>query len=120
MNVVMSSMLGGVSGSEFSGMPMVSVSHTLVRRIGMSEQQSGGCGDVVPAGALTVAGVAARLGVQRRTVEAYRHHTQYGFPEPDGRLGRTPWWKPATIDAWQKGRPGQGRGGGRPRKTNSH
>ena len=86
----------------------------------MSEQQSGGCGDVVPAGALTVAGVAARLGVQRRTVEAYRHHIQYGFPEPDGRLGRTPWWKPATIDAWQKARPGQGRGGGRPRKTNSH
>ena len=83
----------------------------------MSEQQSGGRGDAAPAIImLTVADVAARLGVQRRTVEAYRHHPQYGFPEPDGRLGRTPWWWPATIDTWQKGRPGQGRGGGRPRK----
>lgn len=87
----------------------------------MSEQQSGGRGDAAPAIImLTVADVAARLGVQRRTVEAYRHHPQYGFPEPDGRLGRTPWWWPATIDTWQKGRPGQGRGGGRPRKTNSN
>ena len=83
----------------------------------MSEQQSGGRGDAAPAIImLTVKDVAARLGVKPRTVEAYRHHIQYGFPEPDGRLGRTPWWKPATIDDWQKGRPGQGRGGGRPRK----
>lgn len=83
----------------------------------MSEQQSGGRGDAAPAIImLTVKEVAARLGVKPRTVEAYRHHPQYGFPEPDGRLGRTPWWWPATIDTWQKGRPGQGRGGGRPRK----
>ena len=82
--------------------------------------QSGGRGDAAPAIImLTVADVAARLGVKPRTVEAYRHHPQYGFPEPDGRLGRTPWWLPATIDTWQEGRPGQGRGGGRPRKTSS-
>lgn len=38
-------------------------------------------------------------------------------PKPDGHFGRTPYWHPTTVDAWWKSRPGQGAGGGRPRKT---
>ncbi|NEG96850.1 hypothetical protein GFD17_08835 [Bifidobacterium sp. SMB2] len=39
-----------------------------------------------------------------------------GLPEPDVLVGRTKGWKPETIDAWLANRPGQGVGGGRPRK----
>jgi len=60
--------------------------------------------------------VAARLGVTRATIQKYRtreYLERYGFPEPDGMIGRTPWWRPETIDAWAANRPGQGVGGGR-------
>jgi predicted DNA-binding transcriptional regulator AlpA len=63
--------------------------------------------------------VAARLGVTRATIQRYRSadRGKYGFPEPDGMIGRTPWWKPETIDAWAANRPGKGAGGGRPKRT---
>lgn len=62
---------------------------------------------------LTTEEVAALLGVTTATVRSYA--ARGILPPPDGRLGRTPWWKRGTITAWQKTRPGQGAGGGRPR-----
>lgn len=35
-------------------------------------------------------------------------------PAHDGKIGRTPFWMPATIAAYKRTRPGQGKGGGRP------
>lgn len=52
----------------------------------------------------TVADVAAHLEVAESTVRAYLARGQ--MPAPDGRLGRTPWWRPATIRGWE--RPGRG------------
>lgn len=63
---------------------------------------------------LTTADVAALLGVTPATVRSYA--ARGDMPPPDGHLGRTPWWKPRTIEQWRKQRPGQGAGGGRPRK----
>ena len=61
---------------------------------------------------LDTAAVGARLGVTPATVRKYQHRTP---PlTPDGHTGRRPWWHPATVDAWQASRPGQGVGGGRP------
>jgi hypothetical protein len=51
-----------------------------------------------------VADVAAYLGVATSTVRAYV--TRGHLPAPDGRLGRTPWWRPETIRGFT--RPGQG------------
>lgn len=75
--------------------------------------------DTVPRTQLDTAAVAERLGVTRDTVRRYRvaDRDRYGFPPPDGYLGRTPWWYVATIDRWVKARPGQGAGAGRPSKT---
>lgn len=58
---------------------------------------------------LTVPEVAARLGLAVATVRAYR--AQKRLPAPDGMVGRTPWWRPETIDEWQAARPGRGRAG---------
>ena len=63
---------------------------------------------------LTVSEVAARLGLAVSTVQTYRRDGR--LPSPDGYLGRTPWWRPATIDVWQAARPGRGRAG-IPRKS---
>jgi hypothetical protein len=38
------------------------------------------------------------------------------LPLPDGHAGRAPWWYETTIVGWEKRRPGQGIGGGRPPK----
>jgi hypothetical protein len=62
---------------------------------------------------LTTADVAALLGVTAATVRSY---VARGYLTPDGHLGRTPWWTRQTIADWQAKRPGQGKGGGRPRK----
>lgn len=43
--------------------------------------------------------VARYLGIGASTVRAYAARGQ--MPVPDGRLGRTPWWRPATIVAWR-------------------
>lgn len=61
----------------------------------------------------TAAEVAAHLGVTAATWRTYVHRGE--APRPDGYLGRTPWWRPATVAAWDAARPGQGVGGGRPR-----
>ena len=47
----------------------------------------------------SVGEVAAYLGVKRSTVTAYRSRGQ--MPQPDGRVGRSPWWRPETIRAWR-------------------
>ena len=59
-------------------------------------------GAVVPAGRVwTMAEVAAYLDVVEGTVRGYLARGQ--MPEPDGRLGRTPWWYPETIRSWRPG-----------------
>ena len=60
----------------------------------------------------TMVEVAAHLGVTYDSVRRYRVRDA-SFPAPDGKLGRTPWWRPDTIKAWQAARPGRI---GRPRK----
>lgn len=47
----------------------------------------------------TIAEVAEHLGVATSTVRAYAARGQ--MPPPDGRLGRTPWWRADTIRAWR-------------------
>lgn len=47
----------------------------------------------------TTTDVARYLGVQIGTVSAYRVRGQ--MPQPDGRVGRTWVWWPATIRAWR-------------------
>jgi hypothetical protein len=74
---------------------------------------------------LDTAAVAARLEVTPASVRRYMmaDRAQYGFPAPDGHIGRSPWWWSTTIDKWNKHRAGNpGRGGaqpgaGRPRKA---
>ncbi len=48
--------------------------------------------------------VAEHWGVTPATVRAYAARGQ--MPPPDGRIGRSDWWLPATIQAWP--RPGRG------------
>jgi hypothetical protein len=57
---------------------------------------------------LDTAAVASQIGV---TTESFRRmKARPGFaPEPDGYVGRSPWWWSATIDRWDKKRPGRGR-----------
>lgn len=64
---------------------------------------------------LSLADIAARVGVEPSTIRTYR--SQGRLPEPDAMTGPTPGWLPATVDAWVKNRPGRGVGGGRPRKA---
>lgn len=80
---------------------------------------------------LTIAEVAALLGpsIKPKTVSQYLsesrpkkgrkgRYEEHPFPEPDGRIGRAPWWLPSReteILTWAAERPGQGVGGGRPR-----
>jgi hypothetical protein len=68
---------------------------------------------------LDTAGVGALLGIDPASVRRYMvaDRDRYGFPAPDGRIGRSPWWWASTIEAWVAGRPGQGAGAGRPRKV---
>lgn len=40
-------------------------------------------------------------------------------PRPDDYVGATPLWRKSTIEKWMRERPGQGIGGGRPRKDGS-
>ncbi|MFB4273047.1 helix-turn-helix transcriptional regulator [Nonomuraea sp. GTA35] len=63
----------------------------------------------------TMADIAEHLGIKLRSVHTYR--TRGDLPPEDHMIGRTPVWRPATITSWK--RPGQGAGGGRPRKDAS-
>lgn len=47
----------------------------------------------------TTRDVAAYLGRKESTIRAY--HARGQMPQPDGRVGRTPWWKPETIRNWR-------------------
>lgn len=60
---------------------------------------------------LTTEDVANMVGVKVNTIRQYR--LRGVFPAPDGHVGRTPWWKPETVTAWQATR----RPGGRPKKA---
>ncbi len=71
--------------------------------------------------------VAELLGVQPKTISQYltesKGEGRYAgqpFPAPDGYIGKGPWWRrerEGEIKAWATARPGQGAGGGRPRKS---
>lgn len=63
---------------------------------------------------MDTAAVAARLGVSRSTISTYLARGR--MPAPDNRYGGSPVWCPSTIELWIEQRPGQGAGGGRPRK----
>lgn len=75
---------------------------------------------------LDIRAVAAALTLTERTVRNYHQLAERrrregtsrpgDFPPPDQRFGRTPVWKASTIRQWKTHRPGQGVGGGRPRK----
>ncbi len=45
---------------------------------------------------------AERVGLAVGTLSRYK------LPDPDAHIGTTRGWLPATIDAWQAARPGQG------------
>ena len=47
---------------------------------------------------LSVEDVADRLAVQPSTIRAYLARQQ--MPQPDGRIGNTPWWWPQTIEQY--------------------
>jgi hypothetical protein len=65
---------------------------------------------------LTWAEVAEMAKLPVQTVMTYRQRG--ALPEPDGYLGRTPWWYRSTIAHWLQVRPLRGqRGRGRPRST---
>lgn len=51
---------------------------------------------------------AAFLGVKPTTVHSYRRRGGT-FPEPDGYVGTTPWWKPERVIAWRDARPSRNR-----------
>jgi len=79
------------------------------------------------AGYLSTSDVATLLGVQSSTVRFLRAESRPGhryaadpFPEPDLVIARSPAWsedRAGEILAWNERRPGQGAGGGRPRKN---
>ena len=47
---------------------------------------------------LGIADVAELAGTKEKTISAYLARHQ--MPAPDGRIGRTPYWKRKTIEAW--------------------
>lgn len=65
---------------------------------------------------LTINQVAARVGLSRRTIEAYRQGALGDwFPEPVLIAERTPLYDQSTIDHWAANR----RSPGRPHRTES-
>lgn len=70
----------------------------------------------------TLADFAAEMGWAYKTARNRHHEANRNrangtvgprdMPEPDHHIGRTPLWKPTTISAYKKSRPGQGAGGG--------
>lgn len=72
----------------------------------------------------TMAGIAELLGVKAATIRHYRavsapggRYADHPFPEPDGHLSNVPYWLVTSDDkirAWAAGRPGKGKGGGKP------
>jgi len=78
---------------------------------------------------LTTADIAALLDMKPASVRFLRTQSKAGgryaadpFPEPDITIARSPAWSAERADeivAWNRRRPGQGAGGGRPSKTES-
>lgn len=62
---------------------------------------------------LTTKQVAALTGLAVSSVREFRRRGT--FPEPDGYLEATPWWRRRTIERWLAARPPVGR----PRKEKS-
>jgi hypothetical protein len=64
---------------------------------------------------MTVADIADWAGIQEATWRAYVARAR--APRADGHdeQGR-PWWWESTVRRWDATRPGQGVGGGRPRR----
>ena len=56
---------------------------------------------------LTTAEVAELAGIAPESV--YRYRIRGAVPEPDGYIGRTPWWHRETIETWLGHRKGPGR-----------
>lgn len=56
---------------------------------------------------LDIEAVARRAGVNPRSISRYR--LRGTIPEPDGYIGRSPWWWRAAIDEWLATRPSSGR-----------
>lgn len=63
--------------------------------------------DAVTADQLTTGEVAALVGIRPDSVRRYR--LRGVFPDPDGYVGRTPWWRRPTVEAWLASRQGPGR-----------
>lgn len=70
------------------------------------------------------AGIARELGVTRQAVAKWRAtfgtDAAHPFPKPDAWVDGVPGWLPgrvAEIRKWSESRPGQGSGGGRPRRA---
>lgn len=83
-------------------------------------------GPAAPAGATfryaDMVEIGTWFNVSHRAVANWRsrYADSHPFPEPDVIIGRTPGWSPERrieIEHWAAGRPGQGAGGGRPRKV---
>ena len=75
---------------------------------------------------VTMEWIAQDLGVPLSTVWTYharaKRNRRDGTPRPGDlppatMVGRTPTWTPAQYATWKANRPGQGAGGGRPRKS---
>jgi transposase len=67
---------------------------------------------------LSQADIARELGVAKSTVNVWRGRYA-DFPEPDVIVGEAPGWLAGRLPEilmWKDSRPGQGAGGGRPRK----
>lgn len=56
---------------------------------------------------LTTEEVAALAGIRPASVRRYR--ARGTFPDPDGYVGRTPWWRRRTVERWQAARAHPGR-----------
>lgn len=55
---------------------------------------------------LTMSDVAELAGITPKSLA--RQRLRRAVPEPDGMLGRTPWWHRETIEAWLASRPRRG------------
>lgn len=65
---------------------------------------------------LSTADVATLANVSPRTIASYAARGQMPKPSPCPCCGLGPTWKASVIETWLANRPGQGIGGGRPRK----
>jgi hypothetical protein len=76
---------------------------------------------------LDLDGVGEILGVKGKTISQYLaeskgkgRYADHPFPAPHGRIGNGPYWlleQADEIRQWDATRVGQGKGGGRPRKS---